>query len=171
MNSPAFKMIYDMAADYEMPVLVHHNLSPQYGKDPIYLEELQRALEHNRNCKIIWAHVGVSRLIDVEELLIIAAELLNSNPNLYVDISWVFYENYVRGAIMHGGEDNDIYADMWAALIEKYSDRFMIGSDKVGHWAEYPQEIVKYYVLLDKLRPETAAKLCRENILSIIKKH
>ena len=42
---------------------------------------------------------------------------------------------------MRGDVNTDIFADMWAAVIEKYPDRFMIGSDKVGHWADYPHEI------------------------------
>ena len=179
MDSPAFKMIYDLAADYDMPVLVHHNISPQNAAAPLYMDELSRALEHNRKCKIIWAHVGVSRRIEMEELLILAGNLLHSNPNLYVDISWIFFENYVRGDLMQtpnrsGGSDTaeevGIYADMWALLIEKYSDRFMIGSDKVGHWADYPKDICKYYMLLDRLRPETVAKICKKNALSLIKK-
>ena len=179
MDSPAFRMIYDLAADYDMPVLVHHNISPQNAEAPLYMDELSRALEHNRKCKIIWAHVGVSRRIEMEELLILAGNLLSSNPNLYVDISWIFFENYVRGDLMRpaarsGGRDTaeevGLYADMWALLIEKYSDRFMIGSDKVGHWADYPAEICKYYMLLDRLSPETAAKVCRENALSLIKR-
>ena len=44
----------------------------------------------------------------------------------------------------------------------------MIGTDKVGHWATYPAEVVKYYRLLDKLKPETAQKLCRDNILALL---
>lgn len=169
MDSPAFRMIYDLAADYDLPVLVHHNISPQNSPSPLYMEELESALDHNRNCKIIWAHVGVSRRIEIEELLILAGQLLHRNPNLYVDISWIFFENYIRGDFLHGGEDHDIYADMWATLIEKYPDRFMIGSDKVGHWAEYPVEILKYYTLIDRLKPETARKLCKENALSLLK--
>ena len=147
MDSPAFKMIYDLAADYDLPVLVHHNISPQNSDKPLYEDELIRALEHNRKCKIIWAHVGVSRRIVMD-----------------------FFENYVRGDLMRGNVNTDIFADMWAAVIEKYPDRFMIGSDKVGHWADYPHEIEKYYMLLDKLKPETAEKLCRKNALSLIKK-
>lgn len=170
MDSPAFRMIYDLAADYDLPVLVHHNISPQNADKPLYEEELIRALAHNRKCKIIWAHVGVSRRIVMEDLLIIAGRLLHDNPNLYVDISWIFFENYVRGDLMRGLVNTDIFADMWTALIEKYPDRFMIGSDKVGHWADYPHEISKYYMLLDKLRPETAEKLCRKNALSLLKK-
>ncbi|SDL22307.1 Amidohydrolase [Sarcina sp. DSM 11001] len=170
MDSPAFRMIYDLAADHGLPVLVHHNISPQNAIKPLYEEELIRALEHNRKCRIIWAHVGVSRRIELEELLIIAGQLLHDHPNLYVDISWIFFENYIRGEMMHGNYEPEIFTEMWAALIEKYSDRFMIGSDKVGHWETYPDEIGKYYMLLDKLSPETAKKLCRENALSLIRK-
>ncbi|MBO7373377.1 MAG: amidohydrolase family protein [Oscillospiraceae bacterium] len=169
MDSPAFRMIYDLAADYGVPVLVHHNLSPQYSGTPLYEEELRAALEHNRKCRIIWAHVGVSREIRLEELLIIAGNLLHDNPNLYMDISWVFYDNYVRGDMMGVG-DPEIFAEMWAALIEKYSDRFMLGTDAVGRWTEYPAMIFKYYLLLGKLSPDTAEKICRGNILSLIKR-
>ena len=170
MDSPAFCNIYDLAADYGLPVLVHHNISPQNAPAPLYKEELVRALDYNRNCKIIWAHVGVSRRIEIEELLIIAGNLLNNNPNLYVDISWIFFENYVRGSLISDESDADSYTDMWAALIEKYPDRFMIGSDAVGHWAAYPSTIQKYYLLLDRLKPETVKKICRDNILSLIKR-
>ncbi len=30
-------------------------------------------------------------------------------------------------------------------FIEDFSDRLMIGSDKVGHWDTYQEEIIKYY--------------------------
>ena len=168
MDSPAFQMIYDLAADHDLPVLVHHNISPQFAERPLYEEELRRALEYNRKCRIIWAHVGVSRRIMMEDLLIIAGHLLHNNPNLYVDISWVFFEKYVRGDLMRKNVSTDIFADMWAAIIERYPDRFMIGTDKVGHWADYPHEIGKYYMLIDKLKPETAKKLCRENVLALL---
>ena len=57
-----------------------------------------------------------------------------------------------------------------AAIIERYPDRFMIGTDKVGHWTDYPHEIGKYYMLIDKLKPETAKKLCRESALVVLGK-
>ena len=44
----------------------------------------------------------------------------------------------------------------------------MIGSDKVGHWDTYPEEITKYYPLLERLSTETATKLCSDNILVLI---
>ena len=81
----------------------------------------------------------------------------------------MLYDNYVRGDMMQEAGDPGIFADMWAALIEKYSDRFMIGSDVVGHWANYPKEVGKYYLLLGKLTRETADRLCKKNVLSLIK--
>ena len=59
--------------------------------------------------------------------------------------------------------------DDWARLIERHPDRFMIGTDKVGHWKTYPNEVVKYYSLLDKLKPKTVDMICRENIMSLLK--
>lgn len=47
----------------------------------------------------------------------------------------------------------------------------MLGTDKIGHWKTYPAEITKYYQLLDKLKPETAKKICSENILGLVKRH
>lgn len=168
MSSKAFKRIYDFAAAEGVPVLVHHNISAQNVSDPLYLDELMEALEYNRNCKIIWAHIGISRRIEQEELLIIAGRLLHDNPNLWVDISWLVFDDYIRGDKFSYNE-NQVLMDMWVALIEKYPDRFMIGSDKVGHWETYPGEILKYYMLLDRLKPETAEKVCRKNILSLVK--
>lgn len=65
---------------------------------------------------------------------------------------------------------SESFEDMWVPLIEKYSDRVLLGTDKVGHWADYPGQIRKYYSLLDKLSPETAEKVCRGNALSLIKR-
>ena len=170
MNSDAFCRIYDLAAERDLPVLVHHNIAAQNVKEPIYLKELERALAHNRKTRIIWAHIGISRRIEMEELLIIAGRLLHDNPNLWVDISWIVYDDYILGKNIDAAAADDLL-DSWAILIEHYPDRFMIGSDKVGHWADYPHEILKYYKLLDRLKPETVEKICRKNILSLVKNY
>lgn len=54
----AFLAIYDLAAEKGLPVLIHHNIAGSYIDDPIYLEELERALEHNRKTNIIWVMWG-----------------------------------------------------------------------------------------------------------------
>src|SRR5207253_2634403 len=81
---------------------------------------------------------------------------------LWVDVSWVVYETNV----LQGGKPNP----QWVKLIESYPGRFMIGTDKVGHFSDYPPEIFKYYTFLDALKPETAKKLARDNLLSVLPK-
>ena len=53
-------------------------------------------------------------------------------------------------------------------MMKKFPDRFMIGSDKVGHWDEYENEIFKYYPLLDLLSDKTRKKIMQTNILDLI---
>ena len=159
-DHPAFLEVYDLAAEYDIPVLIHHNIGPSYTDDPIYLEEMKNALAHNRNAIIIWAHTGISRRVTDSKHTQIVDEMLRDNPNLYYDISWVVFDDYIN--------KNEESLDEWAALIEKYPDRFMIGSDKVGHWDGYEKEIYKYYPLIDRLSDETKEKLTKTNILERI---
>lgn len=169
-NSQTFKDIFDLGAEYNLPVLVHHNITGQNVEDIIYLDELKEALAYNRKCNIIWAHMGISRRVEVKNLASIIEDLLKNNNNLYVDISWVVYDYYFLGQF----PDNFAYTDSletWVSLINKYPNKIMIGTDKVGHWQTYPQEIFKYYQLLDKLDSDVVKKICRDNALSLVKKN
>jgi hypothetical protein len=167
-NHPAFMDIFDLGAEKGLPVLVHHNITAQSTEEILYLDELREALEHNRKCKIIWAHVGISRRIEVQNLIAIADNLLSENENLWIDISWLVYDYYFLDRFPNNYIDGNTLED-WVALIEKHPDRFLLGTDKVGHWASYPAEVVKYYTLLDRLNPETAKKLCHDNVLGLVK--
>ncbi len=169
-DHPAFLDVFDLGAEQGLPVMIHHNITAQNTEKVLYLDELRRAAAHNRDCKIIWAHVGISRRVEIQHLPEIAAEMLATNPNLYTDISWVVYDYYIKDDFPSRYKDNDSMDD-WVRLIEEYPDRIMVGTDKVGHWKTYPSEVVKYYDLLDKLKPETAKKICRENILGLVKKY
>lgn len=169
-NHPAFKEIFDLGAEEGLPVLVHHNITAQNCEEVLYLDELSEACAHNRNCKIIWAHVGISRRVEIQNLVQIADKMLKENPNLYIDISWVVYDYYFLDNFPNRYNDGNSLND-WANLIRKYPTRLMIGTDKVGHWATYPAEVVKYYKLLDKLETDIAKKLCHDNILNLVKKY
>lgn len=168
LDHPAFKGVFDLGAEEGLPVLVHHNITAQNTEEVLYRDELERALAYNPECKIIWAHVGISRRIEIKNLPKIADELLNAHPNLWIDISWVVYDYYMLNGFPNRYPDGSTLDD-WADLIETHPDRFMVGSDKVGHWKTYPAEVVKYYRLLDKLKPETARMITKENILSVVK--
>lgn len=170
LDHPAFLEIFDLGAEEKLPVLVHHNITAQNSEQILYLDELKRAVSHNPACKIIWAHVGISRRVEIQHLPEIAADMLDAHPNLYTDISWVVYDYYVKDNFPDRYEDGNSFDD-WINLCEEYSDRIIIGTDKVGHWKSYPAEVVKYYDLLDKLQPETAVKIARDNILGLVKRY
>jgi predicted TIM-barrel fold metal-dependent hydrolase len=159
-NHPALLEVYDLAEDYAMPVLIHHNIAGSYMKEPIYLKEMKDALAHNRKTNIIWVHVGISRRVEIPDLTDIADVMLQENPNLYFDISWVVYDDYINKDAKS--------RETWAALFEKHPDRFLIGSDKVGHWETYPGEITKYHVFLKLLSETTRNKACTKNFLALL---
>ncbi|MBR3017868.1 MAG: amidohydrolase family protein [Clostridia bacterium] len=169
-NSPAFLDVFDLAAEEGLPVLVHHNITAQSEERVLYRKELEEALAHNRNCNIIWAHIGISRRVEIQNLVAIASELLDTHPNLYVDISWLVFDYYFLDRFPNNYMDGDSLDD-WAAFMDKYRDRVLIGTDKVGHWATYPAEVVKYYKLLDKLSPDVVRKVCRGNVLKLVKRN
>ena len=161
-DHPAYLKIYDLAAEYDLPVLIHHNIGPAYLDDPLYLQEMKNALAYNRDTVIIWAHTGISRRVVQSNHIQVVDEMLRDNPNLYYDISWVIYDDYI-----YQGDDEALLAE-WADLLMKYPDRFMIGSDKVGHWDGYEKEIWKYYPLVDLLDEETRLMVTQTNILHLI---
>ncbi len=165
-----FLGIYDLAAQKGLPVLIHHNITAQNTESILYLDELKNALAYNRQCKIIWAHIGISRRVEVQELTKIADEMLRSNPNLWVDISWVVYDYYFLDKFPNNYFDGNTLKD-WTELIERHPDRFLLGTDKVGHWTTYPAEVVKYYKLLDTLKPSTVDAICRDNLRYLLKNY
>ena len=168
-NGRAFLDVFDLAAEEKLPVLVHHNITAQSEERILYRNELEDALAYNRNCNIIWAHIGISRRVEVQHLITIASELLDTHPNLYVDISWLVYDYYFLDRFPNQYIDGDSLSD-WTRFMIRYQDRVLLGTDKVGHWATYPAEVVKYYSLLDTLPAEVVEKNCRSNVLRLIRK-
>ena len=161
-DHPALMRVYQLAARHNLPVLIHHNISSANLQDPIYLPELERAVAANPATTFIWAHVGISRRVNVPTLREDLVRVLNLYPNLNVDISWVVFSDYI--------DKDEASLAAWTALIERFPDRIMIGSDKVGHWDTYPAEMTKYNKLLSRLSPTTAKKIAGENIRRLLGK-
>jgi hypothetical protein len=159
-DHPALMRVYQLGARHKLPVLLHHNISSAWKREPIYLKELENAVRANPQTTFIWAHAGISRRVDVPTLLPELRRVLAAYPNLAIDISWVVYPDYIA-------KDKESM-NRWVAFIEEYPDRVMIGSDKVAHWAGYGEEITKYHGLLDRLKPATAVQVAKGNILRIL---
>ena len=161
-DSPSLDPIYDLAAEMNMPVSIHSDIASVWKREPIYAVEMEHAVSRHPKTKFIWCHAGISRRINVPSVVDELKRMLTTYPNLSVDISWVVFEDYV---LKDGTPDAK-----WVSIIEQFPDRFMIGSDIVGHFATYPHEMQKYYKLLDALKPGTAKKVGRDNFLALLKK-
>ena len=159
----AMSRIFTFAGEHDLPVFLHSNIGSVWKHDAIYREEVETAVRDHPNTRFVWCHAGISRRIEIPTLTQNLEEMLRKYPNLQVDVSWVVYETNL---LTKDGKPNE----QWVKLIEAFPDRFMIGSDKVGHFGNYPDEILKYYNFLDALRPTTAQKLARENLLSVLPK-
>lgn len=157
-NSPALDPIYELAAQKNWFVMVHNNLANRSFRgpiEPVYLVALREILQKHRKTTFLWAHAGIMRNIVVDDLPKILDELLKENKNLYIDLSFVVLENY----IMHEGT---VCKD-WIALIEKYPNRFLFGTDDLGSYKNFT-DVKKYIPLLDALKPETAEKFATKNL-------
>ncbi|MCM0755441.1 amidohydrolase [Desulfovibrio aminophilus] len=159
-DHPALLPVYDLAAEMRMPVIIHHNISGAQMDEPLYLAEMENALRHNRETNIVWAHVGVSRRVELSNLPEVAEGALQRHSNLYFDLSWLVFENYIA-------KDEASFA-AWADLIARRPGRFMVGTDVVGHWDKYAANVLKYNALLDRLPSKTARMVARDNILGLI---
>jgi hypothetical protein len=121
---------------------------------------MENALKRHRRTRFIWCHAGISRRIEVPTLTQELRRLLSTYEQLWIDLSWVVLDDYVA--------PDGKPAPAWIELVEEFPDRFMIGSDTVGHFTGLPATIQRYHVFLEALEPETRAKVARDNFLSVL---
>ncbi len=159
-NHPALNAVYDFAAENDLPIWLHSNIGTVGLEAPIYLDEVRNAVKDHPKTRFVWCHAGHSRNLKIPALAQRVDEMLGANKNLWVDISWVVYENVIAA----GGTLDP----KWVALIEKYPDRFMIGSDKIGKFGTYQSEIRKYNPLLQALTPATAQRVAQDNLWNVL---
>ena len=144
-DHPSLLRIFDFAGRHGIPVSIHHNIAPVSPsgdpKPPDYLDELAAAFDEFPETTFIWCHAGISRRVRVPDLPgALDAVLAKHGSHVYIDLSWVVYPDYVL---------QDLEA--WTALIRKYPRNFLIGSDAVGRFSDYPDQIRIYDALFDAL--------------------
>lgn len=172
-NHPSFIRLFKFAGRVSLPVSIHHNVAPisrneSELKQPLYLDEFLALLKYTihdaanaaNRPKVIWCHAGISRRIVVENYRQTLEQILDEyHEYLYLDLSWVVLGAYVYKNL-----------EEWVALIQKYPDNFLIGSDSVGKYSGIPMELKKYQALLSALPPETRSKVAYKNLASILDK-
>ncbi len=159
-DHPALDAVYDFAAQQDLPVWIHSNIGKVGFQDPLYLNEIRNAVKKHPQTRFVWCHAGHAWYLRIPSLIQDVNDMLLNFNNLWIDLSWGVYE----GIIAPGG----IPAPSWVSLIEKYSDRFLLGSDKTGNFSGYKFEIQKFQPLLNALTPSAAQKIAQDNLWKVL---
>ena len=175
LTNPALDRILDLAGESGLVVLIHNDVDMPFAKtgtEPVYLTQMKDLLRRHANATIIWAHMGLGRVVHPTQSSA-SAPATERNPNfamivegmlrdstlrhVYFDISWDEVAKYILAA----PEITRRSAD----LINRYPDRFLFGSDVVA-----PRDTTQYYAVFDMYRPlwallsaETSAKVRKGN--------
>jgi predicted TIM-barrel fold metal-dependent hydrolase len=159
-----FKIV-DLAARFDVPVVIHAEAEPQT------CEQMRRLLNRSPNTKIVWEHnCGRGPAAQI-------AEFLKNYPNLICGLGQMavpLTNPYGYGTGWPAGRSEHItvvqYPDgrinrKMRDLFEAFPDRFIIGTD-IAHpfqYSRYNDMIIAFRRLLSQLEPETARKIGYEN--------
>ncbi|MBC5773654.1 amidohydrolase family protein [Pontibacter sp. KCTC 32443] len=175
LTNPALDSLLDFAGEVGLVVLFHNDMDMPFAKagtEPIYLTQMKDLLKRHPKTTIIWAHVGLGRIVRpiqgspsapsterTPRQMQIVDDIL-SDPALrhvYFDISWDEVAKYIVASpeVLR----NSI------TILNRYPDRFLFGSDVVAptspemYYAVYNM----YEPLWKGLKPETSEKLRKGN--------
>lgn len=165
-NNEALAKVYHLAAEFDLPVMLHSNITSKRERNPLYLAELEESLRNHPHTRFIWAHAGTSMELhrhqeQLEFLLPTVSRLLDEYPNLYIDLSWTMLRPYLL-------DEDGKPRDEWLELVERHSTRFMLGSDVVGRFDSLAEGMQAFEVFLDGLSEEVAYQVARDNFLEIL---
>jgi len=155
LGDPALDRILDFAKETGLLVILHNDIDmpfPKSGQEPYVLKQMKELLLRHPDTPIIWSHIGLGRIVRPLEGQADIVDRALSNPglkHLYIDISWDETAKYITSS--------DEAVKRVAALINKYPDRFLFGSDVVAPTSiDAPMAVYKAYEPLWKeLTPET----------------
>jgi predicted TIM-barrel fold metal-dependent hydrolase len=160
---PALDRIFEFCAASGLVAIMHNDIQMPFVKPEakrFYFNQAKALLARHPDATIIWAHTGLGRVVrPVAEHMELIEEIL-ADPQLkhvHFDISWDEVAKYVVAT--------PEATALTAALLEKYPDRFLMGSDNVAltdpeaAFAVFEQ----YRPLWDTLTPETSQKVRKQN--------
>ena len=171
LSNPALDRILELAGESGLVALIHNDIDMPFAapdKEPVYLTQMKALLRRHPDTTIIWAHAGLGRVVHpVQSSAAVGAaernpthlaviETILGDPafaHVHFDISWDEVAKYVVSS-------PDTIART-AALVNRYPDRFLFGTDNVApatpeaHFAVFEL----YSPLWKALTPEASRKV------------
>jgi hypothetical protein len=130
LTNPALDRLLDFAGDVGLVALIHNDVDapfPKPGQEPYQIVQLRDLFVRHPKTTIIWAHIGLGRVIRPLKDQVGIIDRVLSNPaqnHVYVDISWDETAKY----ILSSPETIAATAD----LINRHPNRFLFGTDEVA---------------------------------------
>lgn len=163
LTNPALDRILDFAGEAGLVVILHNDIDmpyPKAGQEPYLLRQIYDLFKRHPNTTIIWAHCGLGRIVQPVKDQLRVIELALSDPelsHLYIDISWTEVAKYVTSS-------PETIKNV-AALINKYPNRFLFGTDEVApaNQDQYYKIYYMYKDLFKQLTPDARQKLLTGN--------
>lgn len=161
--NPALDRILDFAAEVGLVVLIHNDMDVPFartGSKPAYLSQMESLLKRHPRTTIIWAHLGMGRVVRPVTQHAATIEAILKDPqfnHVYFDISWDEVAKYLVAT----PESVRITAD----LINRYPDRFLFGTDEVApkNQQQYLKVYYQYDPLWKSLNKEAIEKVRKDN--------
>jgi hypothetical protein len=173
LTNPALDRILDFAREAGLVVILHNDVDMPFAKEdaqPVYLEQMKALLRRHPGTTIIWAHVGLGRIVHPVQ---VSAESAARTPNhmgiveamlldpalshLSFDISW---DEVAKYAIASPESIARV-----STMLNRYPDRFLFGTDTVA-----PAAPAAYYAVFDmwapiwqRLTPDASHKVRKGN--------
>jgi predicted TIM-barrel fold metal-dependent hydrolase len=140
LTNPALDRILAFAGEAGLVVILHNDIDVPFAKqdaDPVYLDQMKAVLKRHPKTAMIWAHIGLGRIVHPVQVSAAAAErsptqlqiveAMVTDPafnHVSFDISWDEVAKYAVAT-------PESIARVAAAL-NKYPDRFLFGTDTVA---------------------------------------
>jgi predicted TIM-barrel fold metal-dependent hydrolase len=175
LTNPALDSILDFAGKVGLVVVIHNDMDMPMAKpqnDPVYLTQMKDVLRRHPNTAIIWAHIGLGRIVHPvgygsapaegersSAHIEIVKDILN-DPTLkhvYFDISWDEVAKYIIASPQT--------VEASAKVMNSFSDRFLFGTDVVAppNQPFYMAVYDMYAPLWKALTTETSEKIRKGN--------
>lgn len=163
LNDPALDRILDFAGEAGLIAIIHNDIDvpfPKEGDEPAFFKDMLAMLKRHKNTTIIWAHIGLGRVVrPVKNQLNMVEIILKDKDlkNVYFDISWDEVAKYLT--------EKPENLPRVAAALKKYPDRFLFGTDVVApeKKEDYYKVFYLYGPLWNVLDEKTSRMLRYEN--------
>jgi predicted TIM-barrel fold metal-dependent hydrolase len=140
LTNPALDRILDFAGEAGLVAIVHNDIDMPFAKpdtEPVYLAQMKAVLKRHPRTSIIWAHIGLGRIVHPVQTSEEAAErspaqldiveTMLTDPALShvcFDISW---DEVAKYAVASPQSIARV-----VSVLNRYPDRFLFGTDTVA---------------------------------------